>query len=277
MDEAHSTRARWRPEYSRTIASWIIVSSRCVAGLSTGSRPVSASITMKNAAKASRCAGLIARSGSAETRSTMPPRFVVFARSASAKTARMTVGSARAATATSRLLPMPPNALPASSPASARKNVPSRKSDMSRMIPAKASGGREVRTGAASAATSIAPASTYGVARKIQDVVSETTGVLPSSLRRSRNGCHGGGPRRPTIRALSVRSVPTSSGAPSATATPCSRPRSSASITPAGAAPAAPPARRPDRGWGCPTARRRRGARRRAARARAADTATRRR
>src|SRR4030095_15877945 len=55
---AHSTRARARPEYSSTIASWIIVSSRCVAGLSTGRRPVSASITMKKAAKARRWPGL---------------------------------------------------------------------------------------------------------------------------------------------------------------------------------------------------------------------------
>src|SRR5262249_33910315 len=46
--EAHSTRARWRAEYSSSIASWIIVSSRCVAGLSTGRRPVSATMTMKN-------------------------------------------------------------------------------------------------------------------------------------------------------------------------------------------------------------------------------------
>src|SRR5213080_273055 len=41
--DAHPTRARYRPEYSSTMASWIIVSSSWVAGLSTGSRPVSAS------------------------------------------------------------------------------------------------------------------------------------------------------------------------------------------------------------------------------------------
>ena len=72
----------------------------------------------------------------------------------------MTVGSARPATVTARLDPIPPNALPASSPARARKNVPSRKSDISRRMPANASGGRDVSTGAASAATSIAPTST---------------------------------------------------------------------------------------------------------------------
>ncbi|MNC93594.1 hypothetical protein D3C83_102590 [compost metagenome] len=38
----HSTSARWRAEYSSTIASWIIVNSRWVAGLSTGMRAFSA-------------------------------------------------------------------------------------------------------------------------------------------------------------------------------------------------------------------------------------------
>jgi hypothetical protein len=42
---AHSISARWRPEYSRIIASWIMVSSRCVAGLSTGTRAFSAKET----------------------------------------------------------------------------------------------------------------------------------------------------------------------------------------------------------------------------------------
>ncbi len=49
---AHSISARWRPEYSRSVASWIIVSSRCVPGLSTGRRAFSASITMTKATAA---------------------------------------------------------------------------------------------------------------------------------------------------------------------------------------------------------------------------------
>ena len=50
------TSASSGPAYSRTIASWIIVSSRCVEGLSTGIRPVSATMTMSRAARASsRC------------------------------------------------------------------------------------------------------------------------------------------------------------------------------------------------------------------------------
>ena len=49
---AHSISARWRAEYSRIIASWIIVSSRCVAGLSIGMRAFSASSTIMNATAA---------------------------------------------------------------------------------------------------------------------------------------------------------------------------------------------------------------------------------
>src|SRR2546422_3193961 len=182
---AHSTRARYRPEYSSTIASWIMVSSRWVAGLSTGSRPVSASITMKNAANARRCAGFKASQGSCPKRSTTRPRSMVSARSASANTATMTVGSASAATATARLAPMPPNALPTSSPASARKNVPSMKRYTSRMmLPANASGGRVVVTRTISPVTSRAAARMYGGARNTQEVVVETTASFARSLRK---------------------------------------------------------------------------------------------
>jgi len=51
--DAHSISARWRAEYSSTIASWIMVSSRWVAGLSTGMRAFSASDTIVNATPAS--------------------------------------------------------------------------------------------------------------------------------------------------------------------------------------------------------------------------------
>ena len=58
-------------------------------------------------------------------RATIWPRLVEPALSASAKIASATVGSASAATVISRLEPMPPNAEPGSSPASARNTVPS--------------------------------------------------------------------------------------------------------------------------------------------------------
>jgi len=54
----------------------IIVSSRCVAGLSTGSRPVSASMTMKSATKARMWPGLSALDGLAIVRAAISPRFV---------------------------------------------------------------------------------------------------------------------------------------------------------------------------------------------------------
>ena len=50
---ASSIIARWRPEYSSTIASCTMVSSRCVAGLSTGMRAFSAIATMISATSAS--------------------------------------------------------------------------------------------------------------------------------------------------------------------------------------------------------------------------------
>ena len=57
------TSARSGPAYSRTIASWIIVSSRWVEGLSTGSRPLSATMTMSKAARANSRCGLAAQPG----------------------------------------------------------------------------------------------------------------------------------------------------------------------------------------------------------------------
>jgi hypothetical protein len=54
--------AKWRPEYSRISASWIIVSSRCVAGLSTGTRAFSASETMVKATPAKARLGRIVSS-----------------------------------------------------------------------------------------------------------------------------------------------------------------------------------------------------------------------
>ena len=70
--DAHSTSARSGPAYSRTIASWIMVSSRCVAGLSTGMRPVSAMTMMKRPAKASRSLGWNAAPRASTPRTSTP-------------------------------------------------------------------------------------------------------------------------------------------------------------------------------------------------------------
>ena len=74
-----------------------------------------------------RWPGLIAVAGLASVWITMRPRLVEPAPSARPKIASAIVGSAMAATVISRLAPMPPKAVPGSSPASARKNVPSSK------------------------------------------------------------------------------------------------------------------------------------------------------
>ena len=52
-DADSSISARCRPEYSSTMASCTMVSSRCVAGLSTGMRPFSAIATIMSANSAS--------------------------------------------------------------------------------------------------------------------------------------------------------------------------------------------------------------------------------
>ncbi len=72
---AHSISASLFPEYSRTIASWIMVSSRWVAGLSKGKRPVSASMAIINAASA-RVIGAKAKNENEATAPEIVKRFV---------------------------------------------------------------------------------------------------------------------------------------------------------------------------------------------------------
>ena len=115
-----SISARWRPEYSSTIASCTMVSSRCVAGLSTGMRAFSAIATIisENSARPSDTrnptSGEIMKPAMFES-------WVEPATSATANTIISMAGSAREAIITSRLVPMPPKAVPMSMPASARK------------------------------------------------------------------------------------------------------------------------------------------------------------
>ena len=73
----------------------------------------------------------------------------------------ITVGSANAAMAISLLEPIPPNELPASSPASARKNVLSKNTYMSKMMfPKNCSSAAVVNTGTMNADRSIVPIAT---------------------------------------------------------------------------------------------------------------------
>ena len=124
---AASIRARCRPEYSRIMASCTMVSSRCVAGLSTGTRAFSAIATMTMAT----------RPRPSETRkpTEVPSSFAAMIASevvpTSSETVKITIsmaGSASEAIISSRLEPMPPKLVPTSSPASAvKKRAPPRR------------------------------------------------------------------------------------------------------------------------------------------------------
>ena len=94
------------------MTSWIIVSSRCVFGSSTGMREFSASSTTKSATAASRqagCAGAPGRPGQAAP-SALGERERAGAGTQTIASARKSAGSASAEKAASRLAPMPSKA-----------------------------------------------------------------------------------------------------------------------------------------------------------------------
>jgi hypothetical protein len=115
---AASTSARCRPEYSRIMASWTMVSSRWVTGLSTGMRAFSASATITSACS-DRASETRTAKGSAMKKSATPASRVVPAAIASVSTISIMAGSARVAIIISRDEPMPPKLVPTSMPASA--------------------------------------------------------------------------------------------------------------------------------------------------------------
>ena len=85
-------------------------------------------------------------------------RLVEPAVNAMAKMERIMAGSVSDATIASRLLPIPPNADPVSSPARIRKNVPSaRRYTSAMMFPAKFRGVCEVNVGTNNPAASVEP------------------------------------------------------------------------------------------------------------------------
>ena len=97
-----------------------MVSSRCVAGLSTGTRAFSAIDTMISATSASPSETLSPASGDS-MKAAMLESCVEPAISATVKVIMIIAGSASEAIITSRLDPMPPKLVPTSMPASARK------------------------------------------------------------------------------------------------------------------------------------------------------------
>ena len=117
-DAWKSHNAKCRPDASRIIASCTMVSSRCVAGLSTGMRAFSATAT---ASKATAAKPSDTRNPSAPSwkMPVITSRFVVPARMAKISATKTKAGSASAAKAISRVAPKPPKAVPTSIPASA--------------------------------------------------------------------------------------------------------------------------------------------------------------
>src|SRR5713101_2075096 len=196
-----------------------MVSSRCVDGLSTGSRPVSASVTTNNAANASRWPGPSTAAGSAIVPATICEKLVDRALRANAIMDNATVGSVRATTVISRLAPIPPNGDPVSRPASARKKVPrSSRYTAANKSPTTNGPAGTMTSGTNDATITLAPNTTNGVTRNNQDAVCETTASLPNNFRISKYGCHTGAPRLFWRRAFNQRMKPTSAGA-SASAT----------------------------------------------------------
>ena len=121
------TSARSGPAYSRTMASCTMVSSRWVAGLSTGSRPLSATMTMRREPRANSRCGVATDPGSARVARTMAGRFDEWAVADSARMVTSSAGSANAPMVTARLDPIPPKAVPASRPANASRVDPTSK------------------------------------------------------------------------------------------------------------------------------------------------------
>ncbi len=120
---AASIMARCRPEYSSTMASCTMVSSRWVAGLSIGMRPFSAMATNTKANSAS-ASDTRRPTGASIICAAMVESCVVPASRATVNTTSSMTGSASEAISISRDEPMPPNEVPTSIPASASAKRP---------------------------------------------------------------------------------------------------------------------------------------------------------
>ena len=208
----HWSSARSRPPYSSTGPSWIIVSSRCVSGLSNGWRPVSASTTSANADRAEREPRR--RPGVASRRpGDDPARSVVPATSAATASESTSAASVKTLTVRSRLAPMSAKPLPVSHAAAhtVKRARASRPPSASMLCPTPRSGA-SAATGTRSTAATTAAATTGGASRYTSVVPSTSILVRDQSRASSRYGCSGDGPRRPCRRAFQCCTSPTRSG-----------------------------------------------------------------
>ena len=145
----------------------------------------------------------------------MSARFVDPTGTESAKIATSRVGSTRARMVISRLAPIPPNAVPVSSPANANAAAPSVSSatTTNRSVPAAGTAAMVTNGATATTATVVASISS-GAVRNTSLVPRGVMGCLRASLRRSRHGCSTPAPARPSNRARIWRITPTSNGDP---------------------------------------------------------------
>src|SRR5208282_4715980 len=173
MAAESSMRARFFPDISRIIPSWIMVSSRCVSGLSTGMREVSTIRIMKSEMPSRIRVGVMAVPAAAATE-TMSKMLRDLKTKASAAKTIIVVGSMTADMLISRELPMPPNALPASRPHTAMKNRASTRRYRKRMMfPMPPDGSVTNTRGTKREATRMAAIHIHGVILMIHDVFGE--------------------------------------------------------------------------------------------------------
>jgi hypothetical protein len=112
-------------------------------------------------------------------------------------TTRQTTGSTRLEMNISLDEPIPPNALPVSSAARARKNLPRPKMNMSaKKSPIRHIGLGMINTGTSNAAANEDDRTTKGAALNIQDAVSDTTSPLENNFTRLKYGWRMLWPRR---------------------------------------------------------------------------------
>ena len=193
--------------------------------MSTGSRPVSATITITSAANASTAASETTCPGWVMVCATKAPKLADPAGMDSANTASRMVGSTSAAMVIARLAPMPPNEVPVSMPASVNATVPTNSRPTTANRSALPSSGEPVATsGAIAAISNVDPATIAGAAAKTTVVPIGVICCLPSCLIMSRHGCRTPPPARPSQRARTCRVRPTTSGAPAITVPICTAP-----------------------------------------------------
>ena len=171
------------------MASWIMVSSKWVLGLSTGSRPLSAKMTTRKEASASIRVGLAISKGWLRPARTIAGRFDVRAGIAMARIATSSAGSARAPMVIDRLEPMPPKAVPVSRALRASTTEPSSRVKMTaKKSVLSPSGGWVVAKGEMADTQTTVATSTRGPAPKSQLDSRGRMRCLVKSLRRSSKG-----------------------------------------------------------------------------------------